>query len=364
MTADFRDYYFAVLRTVGRIMQMGRSRRLIVLALAASMTAPGVAHHSPAAYDTAAETIVEGTLTEVFWRNPHVYLTLEVVDADGAVTEQEIEVVAPSSLTSVGVRQDDLQVGERVRVRVNPNRRGLGREALGLALTRPNGAVVALRGGVLPPPPLPARTAATSLSGRWTPDARQFLALARIVREEQSWPLTDAGRVALADVAARAAGEATCEPHGIPMIMMSPGVTAIALEAERVRLDVDGASVQRVIHLGVETPPADFEPGPDGYSIGRWEGRTLSVETTAFAPSPKGLGFGLPSSAGKRVVERFTLGADGLTLEYAATLEDPAYLTEPVSMTSTWSYRPDLETSGMGCDPESAVRFFRSATTQ
>lgn len=332
--------------------------RLSVCLFTASLSVVGIAHHSPAGYDTATETVVEGRLIEVFWRNPHVYLTLESRGADGKLLEQEIEVVAPTSLATMGVGQDDFQVGEFVRVRVNPSRRGIRREALGLALTRPNGAIVALRGGVLPPP-LPERAAATSLAGTWTPDARQFLALAKIVREDQSWPFTEAARAAIADTAALTAGEANCEAHGIPVMMAGPGITVIDIATDRVTLTLDGVGAPRAVHLGIDALPANLAPSQEGYSIGRWEGPTLTVETTAFAPSPKGLGFGLPSSAGKRVVERFTLGADGRTLDYAATLEDPTYLTEPVSVSSTWTYRPDLVPSGLGCDPESAERFQR-----
>ena len=38
------------------------------------------AHHSVTAFfDRATIIEVEGTITEIFWRNPHVFLTLEVI---------------------------------------------------------------------------------------------------------------------------------------------------------------------------------------------------------------------------------------------------------------------------------------------
>jgi hypothetical protein len=335
------------------------SARGLPLALTAALTASvaASAHHSPAAYDQATQSIVEGVLAEVSWRNPHVYVTVETAGPDGATIEQEIEAAAAASLNSLGVRPEDLVVGERVSVLVNPNRRGPGYEALGLAMTRPNGDVLAFRGGVeggAPPSGPQTEEKASSIAGRWTPDPRTFVALSIAA---QSWPLTDAGRAAAADLASRARAAADCTSFGPPAMMMAPGVTVIEIAEDRVTFDVDGMSAQREVHFGVDASAANVAPSANGYSIGRWEGETLVVETAAFAPDAEGLGFALPSSADKRVVERFTLDEDGRSLSYEATLEDPKYLTEILSMTSTWTYRPDLETSGMGCDLDSALRF-------
>lgn len=335
------------------------SRQLVLAcSIAAAVPAAVLAHHSPAGYDQASRVVVEGVIAEVSWRNPHVYLTVETPGPDGATIEQEVEAAAAASLNAMGVRPEDLVVGERVSVLVNPNRRGPGYEALGLALTRPNGEVLAFRGGVegvAPKPPAETDERAVSLAGRWSPDPGPFVALS--IASQQSWPFTDAGATALADIASRAAAAADCSSFGPPTMMMAPGVTVIEVAADRVTFDVDGMSASRVVHLGVDGPPVDLAPSANGYSIGRWEGDALVVETTAFAADPEGLGFALPSSAQKRSTERFMLAEDGRSLRYEATLEDPVMLREPVTMASTWTYRPDLETSGMGCDLDNALRF-------
>ena len=49
------------------------------------LAAPALAHHSAAAYNTQQEVRVSGTVTEYTFRNPHVYLTLQVKNRTGRV---------------------------------------------------------------------------------------------------------------------------------------------------------------------------------------------------------------------------------------------------------------------------------------
>ena len=46
--------------------------------------AGGEAHHSRALYDTTQDVVIEGTVTKLEWRNPHVSMTVESKDAEGA----------------------------------------------------------------------------------------------------------------------------------------------------------------------------------------------------------------------------------------------------------------------------------------
>ncbi len=93
-----------------------------------------------------------------------------------------------------------------------------------------------------------------------------------------------------------------------------------------------------------------------GHSIGRWDGGTLVVDTARFTPHRLGNGAGLPSGAGKHLVERFALNAEG-GLTYSFELEDPEYLKERVTGTSQWLYRPDVEYVATPCDRDNARRF-------
>src|SRR5690606_17947652 len=103
-----------------------RPLAVALAAMSASM-APASAHHSQAAYDLDVEVLIEGTLAEVAWRNPHIYLKVETRGTDGVSFLQEVEVGPIAAVRTYGLTRDDLTEGAPVTVRARPNRRGPGR---------------------------------------------------------------------------------------------------------------------------------------------------------------------------------------------------------------------------------------------
>jgi hypothetical protein len=86
--------------------------------------------------------------------------------------------------------------------------------------------------------------------------------------------------------------------------------------------------LERVIHLDRKAPPADVRPSRAGYSIGRWDGETLVVETTAFLPGVLNADSRILHGARLRVVERFQLDATGTRLTRSFVAEDPEYFAD------------------------------------
>jgi hypothetical protein len=66
---------------------------------------------------------------------------------------------------------------------------------------------------------------------------------------------------------------------------------------------------------------------------------------------------GLGSGEQKHVTERFSLDKDRNQLYYEFVVEDSEYLAEPLTGSAYLTYRPDLEPSGVPCDPEVSSRF-------
>lgn len=329
-------------------------KSLLAVASLSIVAVPAMAHHSPAAFDLTQDVYLEGIVTEASWRNPHVYLELQTVDTDGRVKLQQIEAGPASALVAMGFSADTIRKGERLKVQAKPNRGGPGRVVLGWQLTKADGTVIPLH--------VRAQTAgvgstsqAAGLAGVWVPQATGFSSLAVAARD---WPLTDKARAEVAATReARAAQRAACVPYGPPALMAVPSALTVDVGTSEVTFTIDAMNVRRVVHLDQQNHPAALEPTVLGHSIGHWEGGTLVVDTAGFSAQPEGYAFDLPSSAAKRIVERFALSADRKHIEYEATVEDAEYLTAPVTHRSQWDYRPELKPSNLPCDPEAAGRF-------
>ena len=194
---------------------------------------------------------------------------------------------------------------------------------------------------------------AESLEGHWAPSraalGAAFGAMAR-------WPVTPEGRAAQAQLVA----DGLCYVEPIPFLTVLDELRTIEIGEDEVvmRFDNSGDHVERSIHMDA-AHPADVKPSRHGHSIGRWDGDTLVIDTIGYEPNPSGLGMNVPSSPGKHTVERLTLTADRVRLRYEITVEDPAYLTGPGTLTQQWDHRPDLEFSQDtgACDPEVARRY-------
>ena len=270
-------------------------------------------------------------------------------------TKQEVEVGPLSTVGPIGLNRDVLVPGERVTVRANPHRRGPGHTVVGLDVTLSNGSTYPLHVSGRKRPP-PAAQKAGSLAGKWVPTTEGWLS---IVQGSRNWPMTEVGRQGVADTASQQASQAECAPWPAPVFMAFPALLTLEARPDVVALRFDWMNGERTIHMDVTEHPADVAPSLQGHSIGRWEGEALVIDTVGFTPHREGAGFGIPSGESKRLMERLTLTEDRTSILYEFTVEDPLSLTEPVTRSVQWTYRPDLAPSGQQCDPQIATKFLR-----
>ena len=94
-----------------------------------------------------------------------------------------------------------------------------------------------------------------------------------------------------------------------------------------------------------------------GHSIGWWEGDTLVVDTRNFADHRSPYQNGVPSSAQKKVDERYSLTEDGTRMVVQFILEDSEYIVGPLTHVRELLYSPHLEMSRYDCDPQTTRRF-------
>jgi hypothetical protein len=87
------------------------------IALSHGFAAPLAAHHSFAAqFDGSKPITLQGSVTKVEWRNPHIWVYLDVKNADGSVTAWQCEGGAPNALTRQGWSRQDLESGEPLTI--------------------------------------------------------------------------------------------------------------------------------------------------------------------------------------------------------------------------------------------------------
>jgi len=81
---------------------------------------PVIAHHGAAAFDTGKRVVMEATVTEWVWSNPHCFLKFEAKEQDGTVRQWIAETSNPPDMVNRGWRRNSFRAGDRVTVTVEP----------------------------------------------------------------------------------------------------------------------------------------------------------------------------------------------------------------------------------------------------
>jgi uncharacterized protein DUF6152 len=330
-----------------------------VLFASALLTPPSShAHHSSAMYDDKQTITVEGTVSKFEWSNPHVYIYLKQMTTGGQAIEWEIEASPPSILGRLGWSRDTLHVGDTITVVGKPARDAGKKSLLPNEIKRGNTMLFDRKGELARLATVDAAPSALTtdagLDGIW-------VTLLALKVEEQLDPeklsLTAEGAAALKRFNEKKMHPgANCVPNPAPVFMITPDLKQITQGDGVILIDGEFDGAQRTIHMNVSThdgAPASIQ----GHSIGRWEGKSLVIDTTGFAYYALGNGYGVPSGLKKHLVERLTPGADGASLTYHFEFTDPEFLAAPVGGDVQWVFRPNLKYAPLKCDPENARRF-------
>jgi len=100
-------------------------KRHIAVLIAILAAAPLLAHHSVSKeFDSARAMPITGTITRIEWTNPHVWIYLNVKDADGKIVLWRVELAAPGALARAGFEKSVLDFTTPVKIDVWPARDG------------------------------------------------------------------------------------------------------------------------------------------------------------------------------------------------------------------------------------------------
>jgi hypothetical protein len=95
-----------------------RARFVVALAVCSvfALARPAMPHHSfYAEFDSEKPVTLRGKVTKVEWRNPHIWVYLDVIEGD-KVTPWQCEGGAPNALTRQGWTRSTLKEGESIVV--------------------------------------------------------------------------------------------------------------------------------------------------------------------------------------------------------------------------------------------------------
>lgn len=343
----------------------------IGLALAAAwIAAPAQAHHAFATeFDAKLEGEVTGTVTRVWWQNPHIRYDVEIEKPDGTVEQWAL--LPPGNLPTYrreNWTEQTIQPGFTVTASGNLGREGAkkvyatcivvgsgpesGRQ-LGRCVNA--GTVSQVTADPNVDYTVKANDYAIDITGYW----ENRYKFQQTVDDLQPKPMP-LGPQAKEIYEGRRYGDdhvLRCLPAGLPRIFGSPYPMQIVDAGTHYLVVFMQDNTPRRVWMDGRSPPPEQPPTSMGFSTGKWEDRTLVIETTLLSPGWID-GSGYPMSGGNdtRIVERWTVAQDGLTMDRIMTIHDPLY-TAPLVRTRG-SQRGDSRIGLIESEPCDARPFY------
>jgi hypothetical protein len=178
---------------------------------------------------------------------------------------------------------------------------------------------------------------------------------------EKGLPYTEWGRKTRDDRKANDSKDnpdAHCKPLGLMQLHTHPYEKKIVQGRDAIVIMYNANNdVRQILTNGQTLPdPAQLAPWWYGYSVGKWEGDTLVVNTIGFRDDVWLDVNGSPLTSTGKMVERFTRLNFG-TLQIDVTIEDPKAYTEPFTVRVMQQLMPDTELFESVCEDRDAVHY-------
>jgi len=336
-------------------------RSILTIAILASSTV-ALAHHGFGRFDRTKDAEFKGTITRIDFVNPHSYLYFDAVNEAGETIAMRCEMRAatlmrrsgwsremfipgaPATIYGFRHRDDpascyleDISIGDAEAINRNDQLEFSAVDVSGRPARMPSGEpnisgdwaqeqyVIAIppsgRGVGLVPKSMKAGIESGELTPDTIPsagwDARPVTLTARGKAEADTfemWNPADNPRL-------------RCEPTSILLDWVHDGpVNRVRQEADRIVINYGLISYERIIHMDMDSHPANLVASPAGHSIGHWENDVLVVDTIGFTP-----GVIVPPvrhSDQLHVTERFSLDPGKMVLMRSYVATDPVYFTD------------------------------------
>jgi hypothetical protein len=95
----------------------------VAASLLALLATSAFAHHSFAMFDDSRTVVIDGTIREFQWTNPHSWIQVSAVE-NGKTVEYSIEGSSPNGLARKGWTRQSLKPGDHVKLSMHPLKDG------------------------------------------------------------------------------------------------------------------------------------------------------------------------------------------------------------------------------------------------
>jgi hypothetical protein len=294
-------------------------------ALAFVLALPALAHHGVAPhYDDGKQVTIDGTVAEFQFINPHSFVYLRTVGADGKEAIWHCELASRSVLARNGLTQKAFAAGAHVRITGSQARHN----PTGCAVREAHfddGSV--LRSSTL----FSATPATTSVPEAQRESIEGVWAMKTFAVSYYTGALTAEGE------RLRAAFDPIKDDPAIYCESASPvrfwvnvnEPFEIRREGDTVVVDHQFMDSRRVVHLGETAPPPGTPRSSMGYSTGRFDGGALVIETASFEAGALEPRRAVMHTADLRLTERIEVNPQTHELEITWTIDDPVVFKEP-----------------------------------
>ena len=133
-----------------------------------------------------------------------------------------------------------------------------------------------------------------------------------------------------------------CLPSGIPEKNNIPDGLKVVQTPDLLVFLYESRTIYRQVFMDGRPLPKNAQPTWMGYSIGRWEGDTLVIETIGQNGKTWLDMRGLPGTEELKVTERYTRPNIG-RINIDVTIDDPKAYTKPWSVKLGWRLVPDTD---------------------
>jgi hypothetical protein len=135
---------------------------------------------------------------------------------------------------------------------------------------------------------------------------------------------------------------ARCLPSGIPEKNNIPDGLKVVQTPELLVFLYESRTIYRQVFMDGRPLPKNAQPTWMGYSIGKWEGDTLVVETIGQNGKTWLDMRGLPATEAIKVTERYSRPNIG-RINIDVTIDDPKAYTKPWNVKLSWRLVPDTD---------------------